>query len=606
MLLSSPAAQAAPVVIERVRPDKVLYSIGEKATAAIIIRNTSTESISGELVVTEEWDISKERPIWHGDVALPALTAKTFEIDWQINPPMYGRVLRASFRQAGKEIARGVEFYQAADPKECFRTFILNMGGDQEREPADTDPFVTYGNYDNHFGYALSGFSHLAPSESEWVTGQNQYNIVKEKLKKRINDRKSIGVRAGAYTIGATAGPAGYELARQHPEWFLRNKKGAFTTYGTPVNPLELAQGTDKTLTTWYALQPDFGNPEVVECGGKEIVRAIDMFGWDSIFFDGIYAIHSDFVGPNEPVFTWDHRPAGRDVGEDHLSAYAVRRTREIIREAYPNVALFYNGSSPRPDHKLLKAVTASLQDRNCGELLEFQGAQLSNPSFHGHQWNSLLGIYVGARDILLNNREIDDPVLTTGFLYNMHLPHYMNPDELKASRDTWTAANHLMALMLAARIHPCVLNSSGFRPGTQFMTRYSALLWARDVKLLKNAWRGIKVESNKEVWWEDTVYRRQGEGFTDTFIHLINAPEDSAFNIKASQDPPAAKYVEIEVKVSDPEKTEVWALKPYGYDSRQREPEKTELRFEKKGNNIIVELPAFHYYTLVIVREKR
>jgi hypothetical protein len=344
----------------------------------------------------------------------------------------------------------------------------------------------------------------------------------------------------------------------------------------------------------------------VVQFGAEEIVRAIQMFGWDSVFFDGIYAVLPD--APGYPFgYTWDGHRSDRKEGADKLSAQCVRKTIETVHKSCPNVALWYNGSGPRPGDPLAEAHAASLQDVNCGTLHEIQGGQVANPNFHGHQWRNLYEIYLNERNSLLRAKNLNDPVLATGYMYNMDPTGVMTKEEYAATRDTWTTANHIGAILVAGRIHPCVLCSAGFRPPCQFMTRYSSLLWSRDVKWVKEPWKFLNVESNREVWWEECVYTRETQGFRDTLIHILNSPEEEDITFKATKDPEPAKYVEVEFATDgDPKKVQVWALQMYGYDSKDKEPTCAPLKPEVEGKKVIVELPPLTYHTLVVFRQRR
>ena len=37
-------------------------------------------------------------------------------------------------------------------------------------------------------------------------------------------------------------GPQGFEFARQHPEWALRDEDGSFFNYASPLSPVDLAR----------------------------------------------------------------------------------------------------------------------------------------------------------------------------------------------------------------------------------------------------------------------------------------------------------------------------------------------------------------------------
>ena len=612
LLLFSLSLAAAPatVVIERVRPNQILYLTDEPATAVITLRNASGELQKGRLEVSEEWDMTESRPLWSGPVELSAGETKAASVAWQNSAIPFGRALQAAFKQGKTTVARGVEFFQVGATDDWFRCFMINAGGTNEEKLVKTDPFIAYNNFDNHFAYMLSGYSHLAPEQPEWIGGQFNVRFDKKEMLLEIQARRALGIRAGAYTIGATGGPAGYEFARQHPDWILRDKKGAFLlAWGTAVSPTDVARKTTDYLAGWYSLLVDFGNPDVVQYGGEEIVRAIKMFGWEAVFFDGIYSLRPVFdMGMDSWI--WDGQTAGRGKGDaelNRLSTICVRKTIEIIRASCPKVALWYNGSVPRPGNPLNTSFAESLKDINCGTLFEVQGGQINDPNFYGHQWRNLYEAFLNHRDAIARLPGLNDPVMAAGYLYNMEPARIMSKEEFAATRDTWTTANHIGALMLCSRMHPCVLCSKGFRPTCQFMTRYSTLLWADNIKILKDPWKQVKVESNREVWWEEGVYTRTGKEFTDTLVHIVNSPDQEEVDFKVAKDPEAARHVEVEfTPTGKPKKVQAWALQPYAYDSPDREPLAVKLKTEVDAGRVIVELPPFAYYTMVVFREAR
>jgi hypothetical protein len=269
-------------------------------------------------------------------------------------------------------------------------------------------------------------------------------------------------------------------------------------------------------------------------------------------------------------------------------------------------VALWYNGSTPRPGDPLRQAQIESLRDSNCATLMEIQGAQIADPNYVGHYWRNFFEMLVGQQRALHNVLGLGDTPLACGYLYNMSASRIMSKEEFQRTRDTWTTANHIGASFLAMRVHPCVMNSSGFRPAAQFMTRYSALLWAEGIEPVKDPWMSINVESNREVWWEECVSTRKCRGFRDTLVGIMNSPDNEQVDFKASQDPTPARAAEVEFTTNtDPRHVRCWALQPYGYGSSAKEPLLTELKPEVDGKKLIVELPPFTYFTLVVFRER-
>jgi len=612
-----PLAAGESVTIVKVKPSKVRYLFGEDATAQIMIKNDTDSSQKGTLVLREEWDLTESRQVASVEVTLNPGEEKSIPIKWNVGNVMYGRALRATFLQNGKEVAGNVEFFQVAGANNWFRTMIINGGGIADRPARDTDPFVTYVNYDNHFAYAASDFARLAPEEDVWYGGQTGYYREKKQMIEDIKKRaKSMGIRSGAYTNSSTGGVAGYELARQHPEWCVRNERGAFLFgWKTGVSPIDLSRTTKDRMTAWYALMPDFGDPDVVRFGAEEVIRAIEMFGWDAVFFDGgAYSTHHSYpimTGQVKAGFTWDGKPVERGWDPNELDVQIARRVRDIIRKAYPDVAIWYNDVSPR-DPRNYKQVIAMLDDSHCGGLYELQGVTLLDPKNVLHHWENLYLRYVGDRDELWELWEagkIKAPVLCSGYMYNYTMSKAMSEEEFAACRDTWTMANHIGSFFIAAAIHPCWLGTSGFRPAAQFMTRYSAFLWADDIKLMRDPWRRITVESNREVWWEKSVYVKQTRDYEDTLIHLVNSPEKGTVDPKVSSDPPPAEFVEVArqfYSYNPRGRVRVWALRMYDYDSTAKEPVQVELKPEFDGNKLIVEVPPFKYHTLLVIRWKK
>jgi hypothetical protein len=86
--------------------------------------------------------------------------------------------------------------------------------------------------------------------------------------------------------------------------------------------------------------------------------------------------------------------------------------------------------------------------------------------------------------------------------------------------------------------------------------------------------------------------------------IHVINSPESERIDPNEPSDPPAAKYVEVEMEFDgDRSSLEVWALQRYDYEAVSREPVQKKLTPEFDGSTMIVELPPFKYHTLLVIR---
>ena len=280
IILCRPAV--SDVLITDVRPSKVLYLSDEdgQGSASVTIKNSGSGQVSGVFRVYDEWNFSESRKVWEEELAISGGQERTVNIAWVLGNNFYGHALRAEFSVEGNPVADKSEFFQVGRRENWFRMFMINGGGIADVPTRDTNPFVTYGNYGNHFSYALSDFADLAPQPPVYYSGQAIYRIVKQELIDKISTGQELGVRHGGYVQSCGGAAAGYELARVHPEWFLRDNRGAFHRVdpdGRPVSPVDLSYPPTQQHEGWYLLAPDFGNPDVVQFGADTGRHAIEI-----------------------------------------------------------------------------------------------------------------------------------------------------------------------------------------------------------------------------------------------------------------------------------------------------------------------------------------
>ena len=204
------------------------------------------------------------------------------------------------------------------------------------------------------------------------------------------------------------------------------------------IDPVELAGKVTDKLSGWYALPPDFGNPEVVKFGAESVVAGIRMFGWDAVYFDGIYALSSTDMTYNQTkTYLWNGSPPGRDRGDGAVSEACVRKVREIIRASYPDIPLWYNsGKRFLPKNTLYNSTIVSLQDTNCGALMEIQGGEINYPGNPNHQWRILYETYIENRDDLAKIKGVEEVVRCNGYLFNIdNWTKVISKEEFAASR---------------------------------------------------------------------------------------------------------------------------------------------------------------------------
>jgi len=595
-------AQTA-VTVERVVPNKILYSENEKAQAEVLLRKTAEEEISGKIVAYEIRGLDVRRKIAELPVTIEAAELKKdISFTWNVGPWMYGRETRVDFITDGKVISSASEFYQVAD--RWLRVNIIAGWKPAEGLPRGPGVFESYANHAMRFAWAPCDFSDMTPDADGWYSGQAMYgpfNI--EEYKKDIEKSHAKGIKITTYAKYQFCGAPGFEFARQHPEWVLREKDGSFNTFSylKRTDPISLAQPITEKQPLWQPRIVDFFYTGAVEYGAREIIASAKMFGWDGVFFDGAFNLY--------PGRSWDGEPSPHGENPNELSARNIRLCREIIRKEFPNCALWYNGIwGPRLNEPYEKeggnmggpqTQQACLEDPNSGLLVEKQGRQ-----FIARPWQHWYEFYGDRRDETIQKF---GSVMNSGWLWNYNIDRDQTPEELKASRSAWVASNHTAAIFAAFQIHPCLIDSYGFRPFMQFMTRYSWLIWDTDVRKIDEPEKLFTVKSARPLWWKKTAYTKDADKETLYLIHLLNKPTTEKPDWKVPEDPPAASDVEVTFYPPEGKTIEkVWALRPYEWGELNRTPVQKQLEIEKTDKGAKVKVPAFHYYTLVVFSLKK
>ena len=598
-------------IVERVTPDRVLYSTNQTARAVVWVRNDGGYPVTGKLVARELRGLDATRNVASIDVRLAAgEQKKDISFSWNVGPEMYGRELRVGLVIDGEVVSSASEFYQVAD--QWLRVNIISNWPPGEGLPQDLGLFETYSNCGMHFAWAPCDFSELTPEVDRWFSGQTNYDRSTKTMQEQVKAAHAKGNRFFTYAKYTYCGPQGFEFARQHPEWILRDKDGSFYNYKTPLSPLDLARPVTEKQPFWQFGVVDFTAIPAVEYGAREILASAKRYGWDGVMFDGHFLVHDGY--------SWD----GTAVTDgDKLTTRNVRLCRDIIRKELPNFAFWYNGTYQLLPPKGLEVVIcpgpettdAALEDPNSSMLVEKQGPNLLSGKWR--YWYDRYADQPGYREAVRKH----SAVVNSGYIWNMSVDEGLSPEEAKAARKAWVATNHVGALFLAFNLHPCLIDSYAFRPSLQFMTRYSSLLWDVNVKVIEPK-DFFSVSSGKELWWDKSAYVKDTReeiqypsltsstfknvvsGGTLYLLHLVNTPTTEKPVLKIPNDPPAAAGVEVSFKAPKGRSIEkAWALRPYQWGEEDRRPVQVELEIAKTEEGATVRVPSFRYYTLVVFK---
>ena len=627
--------------IHRVVPSKIIYRPNEDGAVELVVGNSGKTPQKALARLSTRWDMDGAHKLGEREVALVPGEVKSLVFPWNSGAERFGREIRAELIQDGKAIAMRAEYFNVI--REWWRVDICGDGdgglcGSFSKEnnlsalrrkvlayyhlpfvayeygqppQKEIGPFLGYGNHAMLYASTPSVFGALVPENVPegitWYSGSGLYAETTKKMRADQAWRKKWGAKATMYSFPSFTGPCGFEIARRHPEWVARTETGAFAESGfASPSPLELANPITTQMSGWFGLMPDLYNAEALRFGDDALVKTIREFGWDGIFWDGCGYV----VGPSYS-YRGDAMPNGQDPEE--VSACNIKRTNEAIWKEFPDAFLWYNGANPADVGSFYpsgngggrKGKMQMVADPRGGSLKELQWFQIVDPRHAAHSWRSLFDIYLDARDSIRKRnwgRPLKGDNLHSGFLYS-ETRYQISQEDYAKTREDWAWSNHAISLIAAAQLHFCG-GGTAFRPMLQLMTRYSKFFWDEDIHIVDKAYKHVELDSLREVWWEDAVYERKTAAGKDIILNLVNSPDSETADMKIYADPHPADDVELTfLDVKDAAGVKAWAVRPYDYESPTLAPVQAELKPELIEGHLVVAVPPFRYFSLVVVR---
>jgi hypothetical protein len=643
LVLLIPGLRAADIEIHRVIPSKIIYAPGETGSVKLTVANTTDTPQTAVAKFFTVWDLDSERSIGELEVTLSPQEVKTLVLPWKTGQETYGRSIRAEVWRGKEKLAQRSEFFNVTAQwwrvnqilgygywsdfgqegrrrlmeyyHLPFKTYKFSRIG---KDPAveEIGPFMTYGNHSMLFASMPSAFGDQTPDLADdvvWYSGSGRYKFTNQIFKDKVKWARKWGTKLSMFTIDSLTGPAGFEIGRRHPEFIARDKHGAYVDrWYQPPSPIELAKDITVRMNGWYGLSPDFYNPDCVRFGADELAAGLRQFNWDGYYFDGLSTVY--------PHYSWDgsKRPA---KGEDQetISARNMKTVRDVIRKEFPDTFLWYTSVNPAKfgqfepsgNHGGLKARLEMLSDPKSGRLWEHQAAQIIDPNYFSHNWRCLYEAYLDQRNATRQEkndfgRKLSSIVVSGSLNYTFFYTKMGENGKAKfmKTRDQWAWANHAASLMAASQMH-LFGGGHSFRPIAQLMTRYSKFFWSDDLRIMDKTYRQFAVDTLREIWWEEAVYARETPTYTETIFNLINSPDEEKPHVNICHDPEIADDVEISLlNATSAEKIRAWAICPYGYEDPIKEPRCIEIKPKIVDREVVLEVPAFTYYSLVVVRK--
>jgi hypothetical protein len=616
-LAASLALAAEPrLEIISVKPSKIVYDDGEAGQATVRIVNPFDQPQQVTLRSTLFWDLDDSRPLDPVPVTVPAKGEATAEVSWGKPVAKWGHEIRVEALVNGQVVDTGRQFF-GVNSDWIDLVIVANLW---DWAQGDEWPFITYTNLSHWFAWAPGDYTENAPAYDEWYSGQTGYHMFKKDIQESIQRCHAVGVHCTFYNNSFSDGAAGVEWARKHPEWVSHDRTGL---PGVGGSALDMAKPhTDPASGGGGQVRLDSYDPNMIIWGAQNTLDSIKMFGWDGLFWD--------CGGPCLfPGYSYDGQPAPHGKDPNEISARNYKLFTDTVRKQYPHFAIWINGAvsfyklpfwSSFGNGGGVATMNSAFSTPNSAMLCEFRGHEDPGTTFNN--WRRCYDLYAEQRDTI--TQTLGSPV-TAGYTWGQDGSGDKGP-KVTASRGYWVAGNHLSALYLSTQMHPCANPNFSLYAGTQFMCRYSGLLWGRDVKVIKEPQNLFAVQASRPVWWEKGVYRRARAGGEDLMLHLVNVPETETVDIFRVPDPPPATATVTLTLPAGKRLASVYAMQMRGYQAdtggapvkyEQKDgkwihttgsvcrfgPSQVKLEAKQEGGKVTVQVPEFLFHTMLVFR---
>ncbi len=336
--------------------------------------------------------------------------------------------------------------------------------------------------------WAPDDWGNLNPQKDHWAGGQTGYLEKGSTLKDFIALARTNGIRSITYGKHNACAQSGWELARQHPDWFYMDQLGqpygvfdawALQHWDDPERFVSPAFQKKFKGYAWYYLYANFTRLDVLDYGIDQLIASATSFGWDGVRFDGHWS-----------------------AGNDAMSTRNIQRMKQRIWAVHPAFVFGYNDNTPH---------TASSEYLSSHEYRE-------RCAGYGHIMNEQIRNFSSTGDGLVYTswRAYAEGMLADVASVRAHGATYHC---ILDSREDY----YKFLLCTAAGAHTDY-GDHATAPGCpnwgRFLTRWSGPIW--DVMLQGvPATNRVEVTADTPVWWDQWITERPVD--TQTFQRIVN-----------------------------------------------------------------------------------
>ncbi len=500
--------------------DKIRYNPGDRMKASVGVADMGSKGGDGAVTLFLEHNVADRTKVQSLPVKLtPAPQHLAFEI--ALPRDELGYALVAEYASAdGADRSEAAEYFCIASNFNRVALFGANPGGTRDSTPDEETVRAAldasradYYNASEYPFWAQDDLLALTPTNDYWFSGQANYHYNKQTLQRQIRLAHEQGIAMVTYGKWCVDGPIGWEIVYDRPLDF----QGA---YG---HPIAMWEGVNTIAFDWrrngeevpYSPRPGGGGswfdvwwnefigitpdatPHMVRLAAEEMVRSIDMFGWDGVRWDG----HPRGGGPcggGSDGGGW-----GKFTVENARKTQAlVRYFKDIIGAKYPAFGHGYNyyfaQDTPNSDW--------AYQDYELDELARGGGLLM----------NESIGNATGGWTF----RSIARNLQVEGDLSRERGGYLLGISFAKSPRDVLIES----ALWAAAGCRP--YNSGMTRETRRYCTRFAQYTFDENLRRLATPEKVLAPQAETRLWWQPFVYETPlVGGKRQLVLNLLNLP---------------------------------------------------------------------------------
>ena len=599
-------ARRGKVTIGSIQPNRRIYDENDDAIIRTTIVNKTGMEKKGTLVAIAHLDLDTGREVKREPFTIGAGKTEIWKFACNVGPETYGRGIEVRFLdEAGNLIDSWQEYFHVAS--EWLRVQIQS------------------GRYSSMSTYTVqtepSNFSVHTTDAEIYKSADGKWRITTQSHRRGIDRIHKQGMKMTFYQNNSFAGIMGYEAMRKHPEHVMYDENGQFAidkVYGGYPNPMELASPMeigpkrkvkkpylDREPTSWQHCAANLARQRTVEYGAKCVKKYAEEMGFDGVYCDELLGVTRGYGYDGKMNVPDDKKEMAR------RNASVRRIYLGTLKKDDPNFGTWFNFAYRYIDYSRRQGRTdvigSGVGDDVSDEAARVLG-ELKNVTCLMEQQHSLMrgdGFdrfpekFISA---LLENRDyIVQKYGANAITGYIHIPVYEKPGRSKWG---WATINWFMAQIIASQHHIVPYSCPSLDPASQFMTRYSRFLWARDIKTVPvdEVEKTVELTTPETLWWKRLVYKRQTKGGYDLIVHLVRKPPTEKWDINWIDEPPPLAGVKLTTDIGTGQLETAQACRPYHFEEEQQ-PVQQVLKAKIKGGKVLVEIPPFRYNTMVVFR---